>query len=189
MFNLAHLIMRITPNCPSALLAIAAAASIAAASVAAQDFPKRKSGLWEIGTSSAKTGEGKARSEAANVQICIDEKTDNAVQQQTAGMTRQSCSSQDVKKSGGQTIVDSVCKFGDTTATTHSVFTGSFDSSYRVDTRSTYEPPLAGMKEGGAVIEAKWLGPCKPDQRPGDMILGNGMKINMNDLKPSPKGK
>ena len=181
--------VRATSNRFLALLAIAAAANFAAASVAAQDFPKRKSGLWEIRTSPTTGAEAKARSAGADLQMCIDEKTDNAMQQQTAGMTRQSCSRQDMKKSGGQTIVDSVCTFGDTTATTHSVFTGSFDSSYRVETRSTYEPPLSGMKEGGAVIEAKWLGPCKPDQRPGDMILGNGMKINMNDLKATPKGK
>ena len=31
-------------------------------------------------------------------------------------------------------------------------------------------------------IEAKWLGPCKADQKPGDMIMGSGMKMNINDL-------
>ncbi len=121
------------------------------------------------------------------MQMCIDEKTDNAVQQQAQGMTKQSCSKQEIKKSGNQIIVDSVCKFGETTATTHSVFTGSFDTAYKVETKSTYDPPMMGtMKEGSAVIEAKWLGACKPDMRPGDMILGNGMRINMNDAKGGP---
>ena len=32
-------------------------------------------------------------------------------------------------------------------------------------------------------MEAKWLGPCKGDQKPGDMILPGGMKINVNDMR------
>lgn len=179
-----------TTRYPVALvLALTSGALFAVGSATAEDFPKRKSGLWEIRTSSAKAGAGNAASQGANVQMCIDEKTDNAVGQQAAEMTKQSCSKQEVKKSGGQTVVDSVCKFGDTTATTHSVFTGSFDSSYRVETRSSYDPPMMGMKEGSAIMEARWLGPCKADQRPGDMILGNGMKININDARDAPKGK
>ena len=153
------------------------------APTAAQDLPKRKSGLWEIRTSSLGPTKAPAAAQGATVQLCIDEKTDDAVTQQALGMAKQSCTKQDIRKTGNQVVVDSVCKFGDTTATTHSVFTGEFDSAYKVETRSTYDPPLMGMREGNALIEAKWLGVCKPDQRPGDMILGNGMKINMNDQK------
>jgi hypothetical protein len=32
-------------------------------------------------------------------------------------------------------------------------------------------------------MSAKWLGPCAADQRPGDMIMPNGMKINILDLQ------
>jgi hypothetical protein len=31
-------------------------------------------------------------------------------------------------------------------------------------------------------VEAKWLGACTADQKPGDMIMGNGMKMNINDM-------
>ena len=32
-------------------------------------------------------------------------------------------------------------------------------------------------------IEAKWLGACKPDQRPGDIVMpGGGFKINVKDV-------
>lgn len=174
-------------------IALSVAALVATGSVAAQDFPKRKSGLWEIKTSQGPQGKGAPPPGAgADLQLCIDEKTDNAVQQQAAGMTKQNCSKQEMKRTATGMTVDSVCKLGDTTATTHSVFTGSFDSAYKVETKSTYDPPMMGMKEGSAVIEAKWIGPCKADQRPGDMILGNGMKINMNDINkgggmPPPK--
>ncbi|MEP7206733.1 MAG: DUF3617 family protein [Casimicrobiaceae bacterium] len=167
-------------------IALAAGTAVVAQ---AEDFPKRKSGLWEIRTASTNAGTVAAQSGAPVVQMCIDASTDNAVQQQTAGMIKNNCARQNIKRTGGQIVVDSVCRLGDTTATTHSVFTGSFDSSYKVDTRSTYDPPMMGMKEGSASIEARWLGPCKPDQRPGDMILGNGMKINMNDVAGAPARK
>jgi hypothetical protein len=32
-------------------------------------------------------------------------------------------------------------------------------------------------------MAAKWLGPCKSDQRPGDMIMANGTKINVLDMQ------
>jgi hypothetical protein len=34
-------------------------------------------------------------------------------------------------------------------------------------------------------IEAKWLGACKADQKPSDIMMANGMKMNIHDL---PKG-
>ncbi len=145
-----------------------------------QDFPRRKPGLWEINTSSRQAAQGSTR-----VQMCIDENTNDLVQQQGLA-TKDGCSRHDMKRNGSEIVVDSVCRLGETTATTHSVFTGSFDSLYKVETRSSYDPPLMGMREGHAVIEAKWLGACKPDQKPGDMILGNGMKININDTRTTP---
>ena len=104
-------------------------------------------------------------------------------------MAKETCSKNEIKRSGNRMTIDSVCKFGESTATSHSVFTGSFDSAYRVETKSSYDPPMMGMKEGSVVMEAKWLGPCKADQRPGDMILGNGMKMNMYDTKGAPARK
>ena len=38
-------------------------------------------------------------------------------------------------------------------------------------------------------IAATWLGPCAADQKPGDMIMGNGTKVNIPDMRkrgPSP---
>ena len=32
-------------------------------------------------------------------------------------------------------------------------------------------------------IEAKWLGACKPDQKPGDIVMpGGGFKLNVKDM-------
>jgi hypothetical protein len=32
-------------------------------------------------------------------------------------------------------------------------------------------------------MAAKWIGPCAADQKPGDMIMANGMKINILDAQ------
>ena len=32
-------------------------------------------------------------------------------------------------------------------------------------------------------IEAKWLGACKSDQKPGDIIMPGGMKMNVKDME------
>ena len=140
------------------------------------DFPKRKSGLWEIETSSSAHAGASQKA-----QMCIDLQSDDALNQVGSGMTKEMCTKSDIRREGGSIVSDSVCKFGATTATTHSVVTGKFDSAYRVETQSTYDPPLNGMKQGSAVIQARWVGPCKPDQKPGDMILPNGTKVNVND--------
>ena len=39
---------------------------------------------------------------------------------------------------------------------------------------------------GGKMImtmEAKWLGPCAADQKPGDMIMSNGRTINILEMQ------
>jgi hypothetical protein len=32
-------------------------------------------------------------------------------------------------------------------------------------------------------VVAKWLDPCAADQKPGDLIVGNGAKMNILDMQ------
>ena len=32
-------------------------------------------------------------------------------------------------------------------------------------------------------LEAKWLGAGKPDQKPGDIMMPGGMKMNVKDMR------
>ena len=61
--------------------------------------------------------------------------------------------------------------------------TGNFDSAYRMEVDSQYEPALMGRSASRSVIDARWLGPCKADQRPGDMILSDGKKMNVLQMQ------
>jgi hypothetical protein len=146
----------------------------------ASDPPKRKSGLWEIKISNS-TGKG-----AQAMQQCIDEKTDDLTKNNMAATEKQSCSKNEMRREGDKLVAESICKFNGSTAKTRAVFTGKFDSAYKADIKSTYEPPLHGMRESSAVIDAKWLGSCKPGQRPGDISIPGMPNINMNDMRKGP---
>jgi len=158
-----------------ALLAALVAVSSGALGV---ELPKRKSGLWDIKVS--RTG-GNRPPQA--MQMCIDQKTDNMAQQLGENVARQACSKHDIRREGNKVVADSVCKIGESTATSRVVFSGDFERSYRGEIRTRYEPPLMGRTEGLTVIEARWIGACKADQQPGDMIMPNGMKINVKQMQ------
>jgi len=166
--------MKNTKALSAALLCSLAGAALAGG----PDYPPRKPGLWEMTMSQA---DGKSAPHVA--QQCIDAKTDQAMRELGQGMGQNACSKQEMRKEGDKLVVDSVCKIGTSTATTHAVLSGDFTSAYRMETRSTYEPPVAGRKEGSAIMETKWVGPCKSDQKPGDMIMPGGMKMNISDMQ------
>ena len=58
-----------------------------------------------------------------------------------------------------------------------------------MDSTSTYQPPFMGKSDGKAVIDAKWVGPCKADQKPGDMVMPGGVKMNVMDMMGGTKKK
>jgi hypothetical protein len=73
--------------------------------------------------------------------------------------------------------------------TTHSEYSGSFDSAYTVNTDAiTTGGPALSSGKSNIITEAKWMGPCKPDQKPGDMIMpvgnpaGDTIKMNICDI-------
>lgn len=169
-------------------LAVIAAATLilSVAPAVAIDMPARKPGLWELKMEFAGRG-----LPAQVMKQCTDVSTDKMMNLNFGGSNEQACSKQDVKNAGGTITIDSVCKFGPATTTSHAVVTGSFDSAYTVDVTSTSEggPAMPGAAPGAATkmtIAAKWLGPCAAGQKPGDVIMSNGMKMNVLDMPRMP---
>lgn len=162
---------------------LCAAALLAATPAVALDLPARKAGLWEI-----KTVMDGGSHPAQVAQHCIDAETDKLMNSIGGEMRKEACSKQDVQKVGSTYVIDSVCKFGPMTSTSRGVVTGDFNSAYTVKMTSKREggPNIPGMPAGGTdtmTIEAKWLGACAADQKPGDMILAGGQKMNVRDLQ------
>src|SRR2546426_1363010 len=142
----------------------------------AQDVPKRKSGLWEIKVQTFRH-EG-----VRTTQMCVDQKTDDAVRQPIEARRHESCKKVTLRREGDKQLVDAECTLGgsQTTAKTHGVITGSFDSAYKIESASTFDEPVHGKSEGSAVIEGRWTGPCQSDQKPGDVILANRTQLNID---------
>jgi hypothetical protein len=163
----------------SALLAIIITAC--ANPAVALDMPARKAGLWQM----TMTFEGRNLPQQ-NVKQCIDAATDKQMNSMGGQMQKENCSKQDVKQVGNTIVVDSVCKMGPGTSVSHAVVTGDFNSAYTVKVDSRHEgAAMPGMPAGSTMkmmIEARWLGACAADQKPGDMIMGNGMKMNIRDM-------
>jgi hypothetical protein len=164
----------------ASLILSAGAALALAAGAQALDLPKRKSGLWELKTLTSNSPAPRT------MQMCVDEQTDDLMQNFGAGMGKKMCSKNELRKEGGKYVSESVCTFGTTTATTRSEFSGDFTTAYRGVSKSTYNPPMMGMTDATTEIEAKWTGPCKPGQKPGDIVMPDmpaGMPaINLQDL-------
>jgi hypothetical protein len=138
----------------------------------ADEAPRRKPGLWEIQTESNGQQAG-----PGPIQTCIGPETDNVLAQGVGDM-RSQCSKMETHKTADGYAINSVCKFGQTTATTEGAFTGSFDSAYRGDMHISYAPPIHGMAKADLVIKARWLGPCKDGQKAGDIVMP-GMPAGM----------
>lgn len=138
----------------------------ASASAAGFEPPKRKSGLWEMKISSSQAPQG---SGSQTMRQCIDQNTDDVMRKEQEN--RMSCSKKDLRREGDRIVGDSVCTVEGTTVSTHTVVTGNFDTNYRADVKSTFNPPLHGMRESSSVIQGKWLGSCLAGQKPGDVIM------------------
>ena len=153
------------------------------AAAASADAPQRKSGLWEMKMSGGQMPSG------MTMQQCVDQKSDDISKMQEP---KSSCTKNDVRREGDKIVAESVCKMQGTTATTRTVFTGKFDSAYKAEIRSTYDPPMHGMRESSSMMEAKWLGPCLAGQKAGDMVMPGmpGGMPNMEELmKRGQKGQ
>jgi Protein of unknown function (DUF3617) len=155
---------------------------ISAAPTRADELPSRKPGLWEV-----KTSIDKRNAPAVVIRQCIDAKTDRIMMSIAGPYSQDVCPKHTVQRSADSTTIDSACAFAGKAATADAVVTGSFDSAYTMTVTSQSEAAPGDTMT--MRMEAKWLGPCAADQKPGDMIFGNGFKANILDAQryhPSP---
>jgi hypothetical protein len=156
---------------------------LAAGPALALDVPPRKAGLWEM----KMVFEGRNMPPHVS-QHCVDAETDKLMNAFGNSATKDMCSKMETQKVGDTYVVDSICKMGPSTNTTHSVIAGDFNSAYTVKLSSstTGGPNLPGARPDGKTemtMEARWTGACKADQKPGDIIMSNGIKMNIRDIQ------
>jgi uncharacterized protein DUF3617 len=143
----------------------------------AADFPPRKTGLWEI-EMTMPGGPMPPR----HAKMCLDASTDAQMQELATEAGKGMCNPPQIVRNGSTVTVDSVCKMGPSQMTTQAVTQFSGDTSYHTDITTKFEPPTAGHDSQTMVQDAKWVGPCPADLQPGDVVMGNGMKMNFKQM-------
>jgi hypothetical protein len=59
-------------------------------------------------------------------------------------------------------------------------FTG--DTAYHTEASTKFTPPMHGREQSIVTQDARWTGPCPADMVAGDMMMPNGMKMNMKQM-------
>jgi hypothetical protein len=152
---------------------------LSAHGASAVELPVRKAGLWEMRV--VKTG---SPIPDMTMQHCTDETTDKDMSNSVSPLANQICSKQDIQKTATGFVSDSVCTVGGMSITSHSDIVGDFNSAYTVTSSSHTDRGTSGPpRDTTTKIEAKWLGACKPDQKPGDIVMPGGFKLNVKDAQ------
>ena len=145
----------------------------------AADLPSRKAGLWEITMTVA------GLNMTQTVKQCIDAATDAKMLEmgkESQAQPGMKCTSGGPRKDGAGYVAESSCSGNGTKMTTRSVFTGDFQSTYRSESTTKFTPPVSGFSEQKMTMDAHWKGPCEAGQRPGDMIMPGGIKMNIDSM-------
>jgi uncharacterized protein DUF3617 len=143
----------------------------------AQDLPPRKPGLWQIDmTIPAAPG-------PQQMKMCIDNGTDTELYKMGMNAARAMCDKPSINRNGNTVTIDSACKMGETRTTTHAVTKFTGDTAYRTEADTRIDPPTtAGGGESKVTQDGKWIGPCPAGMTPGDVTMGNGMKMNIKQM-------
>jgi hypothetical protein len=146
------------------LAGLVVALLVAAAALAQADPPRRKSGLWHISITSS-------HMPPVQVHECVERNQDDFLALSSMGEEARACSKHSVRREGANVVSETICKMNGSTVTSRGVFTGSFESAYKADMKATYRPPYEGIAETTMKMEGRWLGACKPGQKPGDTTV------------------
>jgi Protein of unknown function (DUF3617) len=152
--------------------------ALSAQGAAAEELPIRKAGLWEM-----KVVKSGSPIPNMTMQHCTDETTDKDMNNVVSPLAKQACSKQDLRKTATGYVSDSVCNIGGASIISHAEIVGDFNSAYTVNSTSHSDKGPGGKPlDTTTAIEAKWLGACKADQKPGDIVMPGGLKMNVKDM-------
>lgn len=86
------------------------------------------------------------------------------------------CERDNIQRDGNRITLDSVCSVDGRKFTSKALITFTSETAYHVDLKEHAEPPLDGVSDMTITQDAKWIGPCPADVKPGDVIDPNGRK-------------
>ena len=115
------------------------------------------------------------------------------MQQAGKAMAQQMCQDVKLRRDGDKVIIESTCAMSPKSKmVSRGVMSGDYQSAYREESETRFDPPMAGIQNVRTTTEARWVGACKAGQRPGDVVTADGMKMNLLDMVkagPAMRGK
>ena len=161
------------------LCLFACALALPTSRVAAEELPVRKAGLWEM-----KIVQAGSPLPEMTMQHCTDETTDKEMSTAFSPM-RQG----DLLQAGHAEDRDRLCQRFRRAASRRVDHVACRDRRrfqfrlHRKTSSRTARGRPARRSTPRTTIEAKWLGACKPDQKPGDIVMPGGFKMNIKDME------
>lgn len=150
---------------------------------AASNLPARKAGLWEVTLSAhALQGPGSARQPDVTVQQCTSPAAE-PVMLLALLPGQENCSATRVARRagpGGGHEIATTCSTHGSPVQGRMELWGDLQSVYG-GTFSVRFPQAPQENLGPVPFQGRWLGSCRPGQRAGDMVLPNGVTVNVVD--------
>lgn len=154
-----------------AVLPVLVAAIVPAASSLAQtsDEPVRKPGWWEMQLLISGPTPQPIRQ---TMHICTDPAVDKVRSPLGVNMNGGSCPPTRITRTAAGWTISGSCDTGTMKVSAVGVATGDFNDRYHVDIVTHMDPPPA--PQAGEVkvgIDARWVGQCPADKKPGDIEI------------------
>lgn len=129
--------------------------------------PHPKAGLWRT-SMSTNAGPGITLSG----ELCLDASTEDTAFTTNGRTVSKDCEPTAFEPSSGGFSFTAVCHAKGRTITTTGLATGDFRTSYALDVSTRIDPSPSGLPpEVRTRMQATWLGPCRPGQKPGDASM------------------
>ena len=156
----------------------ALAFSIPAFAATTLDIPALRPGLWEATT----TAPNRSQTHPAVTRVCIDKQTQRHILDQLAFAMPRMCSRNQYEMRGGRFMTDSSCTFGASTIEGRTETTFLRDTAYRTEVVGRVGPTGRIAETQRTVIDGRHVGPCPAGMKPGDLVLPNGLTLNLLQL-------
>ena len=119
------------------------------------------------------------------IKVCIDAATDAKITTIGHAVGGSQCTRASSRQPDGSVSFRSVCNFGrggvvDSTGVVHSDFSSTYQLHALSQVSGSPYRPLNGAHVTD--ISASYVGPCPSGMSPGEVIIGPGLKINLNRL-------
>jgi hypothetical protein len=147
---------------------------------AGPSLPLHRPGLWQ----QTMTQDGVTNPNASS-QVCYDPASETKIAAMGDQFSNKNCPSrQVVHNPDGSWTMSGTCTFQQGWKTTsRATLAGDFNTEVTTTIDATTvgapAPPMNGAHH--TVLLQTWLGPCKPGQRGGDVIMDDGTTMNMLD--------